>query len=77
MCASYAGCNELLAIIFLTISLSGHGFNSVGAAINLFDLTPNYAAPLDAVINTFGTIVGISAPYIAGVLTPHVSFFLI
>lgn len=72
--ASYAGCDELLAVSFLAISIAGHGFNSAGAAINLFDLSPNYAAPLNAVINTFGTIVGISAPYIAGVLTPNVSF---
>lgn len=61
---------------FLTISIAGHGFNSAGAAINLFDLSPNYAAPLNAMINTLGTVVGISAPYIAGVLTPNVSFLL-
>lgn len=74
ICASYAGCDELLAVSFLTISIAGHGFNSAGAAINLFDLSPNYAAPLNAVINTLATIVGITAPYIAGVLTPNVSF---
>lgn len=74
MCASYAGCDEILAVIFFTISISAHGFNSAGAAINLFDLSPNYAAPLNAVINSLATIVGISAPYIAGVLTPNVSF---
>lgn len=74
ICASYAGCDELLAVTFLTISILGHGFNSAGAAINLFDLSPNYAAPLNAVVNTLATIVGISAPYIAGVLTPNVSF---
>lgn len=74
ICASYAGCDELLAVTFLTISISGHGFNSAGAAINLFDLSPNYAAPLNAIVNTLATIVGISAPYIAGVLTPNVSF---
>lgn len=73
ICASYAGCNELLAVIFLTISISGHGFNSAGAAINLFDLGPNYAAPLNGVINSLATVVGISAPYIAGLLTPNVS----
>lgn len=74
MGASYAGCDELLAVSLLTISIAGHGFNSVGGAINLLDLGPNYAAPLDAIINTLGTIVGICAPYIAGVMTPNVSF---
>lgn len=75
MCASYAGCNEVLAIICLTISISGHGFNSAGGAINLFDLGPNYVAPLNAVINSLATVVGIAAPYIAGIITPNVSIF--
>lgn len=70
--ASYAGCDEILAVIFLTISISGHGFNSAGAAINLFDLSPNYVAPLNGVINSLATIVGITSPYIAGLLTPNV-----
>lgn len=73
MLASYAGCDEILAVISLTISVSAHGFNSAGAAINLFDLSPNYVAPMNAVINSLATVVGISAPYIAGVLTPNVS----
>lgn len=73
MSASYAGCDEILAVVLLSVSISAHGFNSAGAAINLFDLSPNYAAPLNAVINIFGTIVGMSAPYIAGLLTPNVS----
>lgn len=73
MCASYAGCNEMLAVTFLSISISAHGFNSAGAAINLFDLSPNYVAPLNAVINSLATVVGMSAPYIAGILTPNVS----
>lgn len=60
-------------MIFLTISISGHGFNSAGAAINLFDLGPNYVAPLNGIINSLATIVGITSPYIAGLLTPNVS----
>lgn len=72
--ASYAGCDELLAVTYLSISIAGHGFNAAGAAINLFDLSPNYVAPLNGIINSIATIVGISAPYIAGVLTPNVSF---
>lgn len=74
MFASYAGCDELVAVVLLTISVSAHGFNSAGAAINLFDLSPNYVAPLNAVINSLASIVGILAPYIAGVLTPNVSY---
>lgn len=53
--------------------MAGHGFHSAGAAINLFDLSPNYAPTLNAVINNVATVVGILAPYIAGVMTPNVS----
>lgn len=73
MCASYAGCDELLAVIFLTVAISAHGFNSAGAAINLYDLSPNYAAALSGIINFSATVVAISAPYVAGLLTPNVS----
>ncbi|XP_055326920.1 sialin-like [Sitodiplosis mosellana] len=71
MFASYAGCHEILAVILLSVSIAAHGFNSAGAAINLFDLSPNYVAPLNAVINSLATVVGMSAPYIAGLLTPN------
>lgn len=72
--ASYAGCDEILSVIFFTISIGGHGFNSAGAAINLFDLAPNYVSPINGIINSVANIVGISAPYIAGVLTPNVNY---
>lgn len=58
--ASYAECNELLVVIFFAISIGGHGFNSAGAAINLFDLGPNYVAPLNAIINSIATVIGIN-----------------
>lgn len=58
MLASYAGCDEPLAVTFLIIAISGHGLNAAGGAINLFDLTPNYAAQLDAIINTAATVFG-------------------
>lgn len=68
MFASYAGCDELLAVTFLIIAISGHGFNAAGGAINLYDLTPNYAAQLDAIINTAATIVGMSSHLSVGFL---------
>lgn len=77
MFASYAGCDEILSVSFLTVSIAAHGLNSAGAVINLFDLGPNYVAPVNAIINTFGTIVGMIAPYVAGILTPNVSFKMV
>lgn len=50
--ASYAGCNEALAVTFLTIAVGGHGFNAVGTVLNLYDLGPNYIASLTGVVNS-------------------------
>lgn len=52
MAASYSGCDETLAVVFLTIAVGGHGFNSVGTTLNLYDLGPNYVASLTGVVNS-------------------------
>lgn len=72
--ASYAGCDELLVVTLLTISIAGQGFNSAGTILNLFDLGPNYIGPLNGITNSISSIAALLAPYIVGVLTPHVRF---
>lgn len=71
--ASYAGCNEILSVTFLTIAVGCHGFNAAGTILNLFDLAPNYVGALCGIGNTVTTTLGILAPYIVGILTPNVS----
>lgn len=41
--------------------------------VNPLDLSPNYAGSLMAVTNGIGAITGVAAPYLVGVMTPHVS----
>lgn len=72
--ASYAGCNELLVVVFFMLSIGLTGFNAAGTLLNIFDLAPNYIGPLTGVINSISTVAGMLSPYIVGVLTPHVSF---
>lgn len=72
--ASYAGCDEVLAVVFFVIAVGCHGFDSAGITLNLFDLGPNYVASLNGFVNTLSTVVGILTPYIVSILTPKVSF---
>lgn len=44
-----------------------------GMKVNPLDLSPNYAGSLMAVTNGIGAITGVAAPYLVGVMTPHVS----
>ncbi|XP_055326919.1 putative inorganic phosphate cotransporter [Sitodiplosis mosellana] len=69
--ASYAGCDELLVVTLLTISIAGQGFNSAGTILNLFDLGPNYIGPLNGIANSVSSIAALLAPYVVGILTPH------
>lgn len=71
--ASYAGCEEILAVSLLTISIAGQGFNTGGTILNGFDLGPNYIGPLSGMVAGVSTISSLMAPYIVGLLTPHVS----
>lgn len=73
MAASYAGCDEVLVVTLLTISIAGQGFNAAGTTLNMFDLGPNYIGPLTGVVNSVSTLASMLAPAIVGYLTPHVN----
>lgn len=70
--ASYAECDKLMVVIFFTISIVFQGVP--GITMNPLDLSPNYAGILSGVCCTVGALTGILAPYIVGVITPHVSY---
>lgn len=46
---------------------------TVGIMLNPMDLSPVYASTLSGIMNCSGSMMGILAPYVVGVLTPHVS----
>lgn len=71
--ASYAGCDETLAITFLTISIAGQAFNTAGTLLNLYDLAPNYISTLNGMVDIVQSTAALLAPSIVGILTPHVS----
>lgn len=62
----------------MSISISGQGFDAAGSVSNVFDLSPNYTGPINALAFTISSGAALLAPFIAGILTPHVitSFFI-
>lgn len=74
---SYAGCEELLVVTLLTVSIAGQGFNAAGTTLNMFDLAPNYIGVLTGVVNSVSTLASLLAPTVVGFLTPHVRFFFL
>lgn len=72
--ASYSGCDRMLAVWMFTIAMGFMGTFYCGMKVNALDLSPNFAGTLMAIVNGVGAITGIIAPYLAGALTPNVSF---
>lgn len=75
--ASYAGCDKIVVVALFTIAMGFMGTFYPGMKVNPLDLSPNYAGSIMALTNGIGAITGVFAPYIAGVLTPNVSKFLL
>lgn len=71
--ASYAGCDQTLVVLFFTLSVGSQALTIPGTYVNPLDLSPNYVGPLTALVNGAGSITGILAPYVIGLLTPNVS----
>ena len=65
--------NPYLAVILLAIGVGFLGLNTgAGFVININEVGGMYSGVLFGISNTFGTIPGIVAPYIVGILTTHV-----
>lgn len=73
--ASFSGCDRLRAILFFSFASGFAGLDN--SRINNMDLSPNYAPTIIAIVNSIGSIMGILAPIIVGVLTPNVSLILL
>lgn len=73
MATSFAGCNKILFVLFLTLLVGSQCLKNPGISVNILDLAPNYVSVLAAVVNGIGSFAGILAPYIIGVMTPNVT----
>jgi ACS family sodium-dependent inorganic phosphate cotransporter len=70
----YVGCNRDAALALLLISMAFIGFFYPSLKLNCIDLSPNYAGTLGSLSTCVGTLSGVIAPYLIGILTPTVSF---
>ncbi|CAN9492949.1 unnamed protein product [Ophioblennius macclurei] len=66
---SFAGCNHILTVTFLTLSTTSGGVSAAGVFINQIDIAPRFAGFLLGITNTFGTIPGVVAPIATGYFT--------
>ncbi|CAL1547222.1 unnamed protein product [Lymnaea stagnalis] len=60
-----------IAVAVLCLCTTFMSFNRAGYVVNHLDLAPSYAGILFGITNTFGTIPGMTAPVLAGALTPN------
>lgn len=66
--------NAFMGVILLTLAVGIMGVNhSAGFCINIMDVAGQYAGILFGISNTIGTIPGVVAPYLVGLITPRVS----
>lgn len=77
LAATYAGCNQMLAVAFFTIGMGLMGFYYSSMRVNALDLAPNYAGTLMAIINGLGAISGMITPYLVGALIEDVSIVVV
>lgn len=69
--ASYSGCDKLEAILYFSFASGFAGLDN--SRVNNMDLSPNYAPTIIAIVNSFGSVMGILAPVVVGLLTTSVS----
>lgn len=66
---AYAGCNEILACVFIILATACHGAVSSGPLASIIDISPNYAGVLLGIVNTFCVVPGFISPIIVSYLT--------
>ena len=71
--ASYAGCDKTSVAALFTVGMGLMGFCYASLRVNALDLSPNFAGTIMAIVNGSGSISGMVAPYVVGVLTPNVT----
>lgn len=69
---SYVGCDYTgLAVSLFSLAIGIQGLNGSSYTVNHLDIAPRFAGILMGISNSVGTIPGIIAPYIVGLLTDN------
>uniref|UniRef100_A0A0B7A1X2 Sialin n=1 Tax=Arion vulgaris TaxID=1028688 RepID=A0A0B7A1X2_9EUPU len=65
----YVGCDHVLAMVFLTLSVGFGGCTIAGYNVNHLDIAPKFAGILCGITNAVATIPGFIGPAVVGYLT--------
>ena len=72
MSTSYVGCDHTsLAVGLFSLAIGIQGLNGSSYGVNHLDIAPRFAGILMGISNSAGTIPGIIAPYVVGLLTDN------
>lgn len=66
---AYSGCNDFMAVLFLTLSLILHGAVSAGTLASMVDIAPNFAGITLGIVSTITIIPGFVSPIVVGYIT--------
>ncbi|XP_065204372.1 sialin-like [Planococcus citri] len=67
----YAECNVKLAVVFLFVAITLHGFFIAGATVAILDMSPNFSSVLQGIAGTLAVSSGFLSPF----LTDQLPFF--
>ena len=69
---SYVGCDHTsLAVVLFSLALGMQSLNTCAYCVNHLDVAPRFAGILMGIANSVGTIPGMIAPYVVGLLTDN------
>lgn len=67
--------NAYVGVVLITLAVGFMGVNfSAGFCVNTVDVAGQYTGILFGISNTIGTVPGVIAPYLVGLITPKVLF---
>ena len=69
----FLGCNRILIVSAIVLSVGSLGLSWTGFAVNHLDLAPAYAGTVMGLTSTLATVPGFLGPEVVGILTYHVS----
>ncbi|CAF1238810.1 unnamed protein product [Adineta ricciae] len=67
----YIGCDHVLAVVFISLSVAFIGFQGSGSLISHLDIASNYAGTLMGITNMLAAVPGFVGPMFVGWITNH------
>lgn len=74
---SYGDCDEIFVVTMISLAIASQGVGSSGLSLIALDMSPNYVGIFSGIVHTCYSIASLLAPFIVGILTPHVNCLLL